>query len=146
MPRVNNNLIKSHKYLLLPNGFHQIGQLVKKDGKNWREALKGEVGYLSYGPYMNLAPGKYEVLFDIKTDNIDDSTNILGTVDIASGGVSLVAKNITIENSKHTITLPLEVTENSGTYEFRIFSRGTSNLRFKDIMIRKIILFEKLFT
>ena len=118
---------------------HKVGRLVRTPGGAFLEAGPGETGYLAYGPYINLTPGKYEVSFEIAAEPAE---GVLGTVDVAmdSGNRIIAAKDLTGGwPAGSIITLPFEVTEKGGIYEFRVFTYGTTSVKLKAITVRRKI-------
>ena len=98
----------------------------------------GEEGALYYGPYKELAKGKYRVSFDVKTNTTEDS----GYVDIVSTRertFKLYARERIVGlKGNRTISLDFDVEENGHLFEFRVFTTGKYDIQFLASKITRI--------
>ncbi|MFH1126433.1 MAG: hypothetical protein V1703_04865 [Candidatus Altiarchaeota archaeon] len=54
----------------------------------------GGTGYLVSGPQINLAPGSYKIVFEIKADGITNDSGLIGSVEVIQGGDLIAAKDL----------------------------------------------------
>ncbi|NOE90758.1 hypothetical protein GWZ71_18100, partial [Vibrio cholerae] len=99
----------------------------------------GDNGALYYGPYKELAKGKYRITFHIKSNTTEDS----GHVDVIStmkNSVKLYAKEsiVGVKGSKK-INLEFDVDENGHLFEFRVFSTGRSDIELLGLELMRIV-------
>lgn len=136
LPGWDDQLTEAVKLMMLPDTPHQVGRLVQGENETWMEAGAGETGYLVYGPYISLAPSRYEVVFEVSTG---DAGGVLGSVDVAvNGGRIIAAKDVMREQGWQHITVPFQATRSSWTYEFRVFSRGVVPIKIRSITVHKV--------
>ena len=127
-----SNIIKA-EYLS-----HGIGQM----NKEGIYATKSEKGFLSYGPWIDLSAGKYQITFRLKTlKNTTDSQ--IGTVEISSKNNSTpIAQKILLTDDFITpdqyqdFTLEFD-TGDVKEVEFRTASLGVADLAIESIRINK---------
>nr|BCN22268.1 hypothetical protein [Vibrio mimicus] len=98
----------------------------------------GNDGALYYGPYKELAKGRYRISFHIKSNTTEDS----GHVDVVSTmkhSFKLYAKeSIVGVKGSRIIHLDFDVDENGHFFEFRVFSTGKSDVQFLGLELMRI--------
>jgi hypothetical protein len=98
----------------------------------------GSEGALYYGPYKELAKGKYRIIFNISSNTTEDS----GHVDVASTkGHSFklyASERIVGLKGNRTINLDFDVDENGHLFEFRVFTTGKSDIQFLGLELIRI--------
>jgi len=117
------------------NSFKQIG-IVQTSQRNNRQEIvahKGEVGFLHYGPYVNVEPGNYKITFDIEVLDAKKKSVRLD-VSASSGAKILGELELPSSNSNPEIYIKVDKRE---VLEFRVFSYGKSNVIFKSVSIKK---------
>jgi len=130
--------IAGHAYAGLRTRFHtQIGTLAHAAFFSEAQGARGAAGYLLYGPYMPLFPGRYHVVFRIRAidrdQRLDRESKVLGHVDISSAyakrdvarrdfdGRDLAAPDA---DGYSTFSYTFDVTEALFGKEFRVFTTG----------------------
>lgn len=95
-------------------------------------------GFVSFGPYVTLLPGKYQVHIVYKS-NLPTHKKI-GFCDISSGLGNSVSKNFDLMATNNTyrtfsqnFVVPKELDNNS--YEIRFYTNGTSNIYLRGISL-----------
>lgn len=100
----------------------------------------GEAGWVVHGPYINLAPGRYRVVFEVRVDKsrsrgVSDSDRV-GTVDVVGAGVSLGALPISAASADQgALVVEFETLNPVSACEFRVKSNGRSRLVVSSIVI-----------
>lgn len=118
--QINNKLRKSTQRCVTPN-----------DG----------AGFVSFGPYVTLFPGKYQVYIEYKS-NLSSSKKI-GVWDISSNLSNIINSSFNLfgTNNKYlTLNKIFIVPKKSinNIYEFRIYTNGKSTIFFKGIRLCKL--------
>ncbi|MBU6159277.1 MAG: hypothetical protein KGP35_09670, partial [Bacteroidetes bacterium] len=100
-----------------------------------------KAGFLSYGPYINLEKGSYEVIWSLRKDanmegnllNLDicfkDGTEIVNFISVMDTSLQ--------ENSFTKIALELNVDDPLNKYEFRAYNTGKAPISIESIKIVK---------
>ena len=112
----------------------QIGHIIKEGAGAKLIAQKGEIGFLHYGPYVNVEPGRYRVTFDIATNYHPDGSAKLDVV--SSGGAEVLGQRVITESSG-TQWIDFSV-DMSSVMEFRVFALGNEEVIFKGVSIVRI--------
>ena len=96
-------------------------------------------GFLSYGPYISLAKGKYEVV--VRYSSIGTGKQLVGYFDVAnakSGAIILQHPLYGTDSSVEELKIEFEVKQwTQQTLEFRNNWNGLSNLKIYDIRLRE---------
>jgi len=102
-------------------------------------------GIFWYGPYVNLAPGLYEVTFTLKTNTMSKPENHVITLDVtASAGKLVLAKkdiygvHIPSKDQWFNITLIFGLNTIAENVEFRGFVYGSCSLFLDRIIVRQL--------
>lgn len=115
---------------------HQIGHYSQADKA--LVASPGENGFLLYGPYADLLPGTYQVVFEVSVEGAHGSA---GNVDVnaftpAKPEGVLASSNLSSNGSDQKIAL--EFTTASGSkYEFRVRSDGNATIKLLKIVVKR---------
>jgi FkbM family methyltransferase len=112
--------------------YSEIGQVEKIHGNERVSAKKGEAGWVLYGPYATLSPGRYVVEFHIEGDPSVPSEAVCCSIDVATDfGTRLLAqKQLTeadLRRSDKRVALQFDV-DAEDVFEFRIASTGIGSL------------------
>ncbi|MFK0162321.1 FkbM family methyltransferase [Rhizobium sp. NPDC090279] len=112
--------------------YSEIGQLEKVQGDERVSVKKGEVGWVLYGPYAILSPGRYVVEFHIEGDPSAPTEAVCCNVDVVAGfGARLLAQEQLTEadlrRSDKRVALQFDV-DAEDVFEFRIASTGIGAL------------------
>jgi hypothetical protein len=101
-------------------------------------AHTGESGYLVYGPYAPIAPGKYRLTFALQLDKELPASvsqdDIFCTLDVAaSAGQKIIkARSLAVKavppGIVNEISFPFDLTETVFGAEFRVFSTGIAGM------------------
>lgn len=108
--------------------YSAIGQVDKAQGNERVSVKKGQAGWVLYGPYVTLSPGRYVVEFHIEADASALSEEIYCNIDVAAGfGVrQLVQRRLTgadLLQSDKGVSLQFDV-QTEDVFEFRVASTG----------------------
>ncbi len=120
-------------------------QVVNEDGSVCRAAKRGvsATGYLSYGPYAALAPGRYLALFRLKRTGEGSGDVVQVDAGLAGGGAIYASKTLSAdelpEGEFRSLALVFEHQQPGGTYESRVFWTGKASVAFDRIMVWKIV-------
>lgn len=117
---------------------HEIGEV--KQGEI--DAQKGSVGFLTFGPWISLPTGSYEIIYTLKTSkNTDDE--IIGSIEVTSNYQAeplakkdLIISEFTEPNIYYEIKLDLK-TDDVEDVEFKTILNGVVDLAIKNIKINK---------
>lgn len=117
---------------------HGIGKLIQKKGQFILTSVPGKAGYLSYGPYIKLPPGKYRVEFVLKAIGKEKEKG--GIVDVAYVGSKTKKKTIKLSQKDRWVTLPIvfKVSSDKTEFEFRVASNGKGRIHLKKIFLWKL--------
>jgi FkbM family methyltransferase len=112
--------------------YSEIGQLEKIHGDERVSAKKGEAGWVLYGPYAILSPGRYAVEFEIEGDPSTPPQAVCCSIDVATefGTRLLAQKELTeadLRRSGKRVALEFDV-DKEDVFEFRIASTGIGAL------------------
>lgn len=112
----------------------QTGRLVDTNGMQILVAEKGETGALHFGPYVNVEPGRYRVLFDVTTPY-----NQSGTVrlDVAAAPDQKIFGEVTLTeiNKPYAIDFTLDEMR---SMEFRVWALGNEMVSFRSVSIHRL--------
>lgn len=108
--------------------YSAIGQVDKAQGNERVSVKKGQAGWVLYGPYVTLSPGRYVVEFHIDADSTEASEEIYCDIDVTAGfgARQLVQKRLTCADllqSNRGVTLQFDV-QSEDVFEFRVASTG----------------------
>ncbi|WP_157201347.1 hypothetical protein [Massilia sp. Root418] len=105
---------------------HHTGHYDAKAGALVGEA--GTPGWLHYGPYIDIEPGRYAVSFDLETGAAPAGAE-LGAVDVvAAAGVTSFARRTVTGSGRQLLTLQIDVREPTKLLEFRVLTNGISKM------------------
>ena len=108
--------------------YSKTGQVVNEQGDERVSVKKGQAGWVLYGPYVTLSPGRYIVEFPIEVDPAVAAEEICCNIDVVAGFGAriLVLKSLTgadLQPSDNPVALQFDV-EAEDVFEFRIASTG----------------------
>ena len=108
--------------------YSKTGQVVNKQGDERVSVKKGQAGWVLYGPYVTLPPGRYIVEFPLEADPTVPPEAVCCNIDVVAGfGVRLLAqKRLTgadLLRADKSITLQFD-TDVEDVFEFRVVSTG----------------------
>jgi hypothetical protein len=93
-------------------------------------------GYLAYGPYCNLEPGRYRVSFDYASGLAPDA--VAGEVDVADLGSPFVSRDVRGTDGRRA-TARLEFTvDDPARWEFRLLWAGSGDLTLYSTDLRAV--------
>lgn len=106
----------------------KTGQMVNEQGDERVSVKKGQAGWVLYGPYVTLAPGRYIVEFPIEADPAVPVDAVCCDIDVVAGFGSrtLVQKRLTgaeLLRSDKRVALQFD-TDAEDVFEFRVVSTG----------------------
>jgi predicted SAM-dependent methyltransferase len=115
-----------------------IGSVSGSGRARMAHAHTGESGYLVYGPYAPIAPGKYRLTFALQLDKELPASvsqdDIFCTLDVAaSAGQKIIkARSLAVKavppGIVNEISFPFDLTETVFGAEFRVFSTGIAGM------------------
>jgi hypothetical protein len=112
---------------------------IQQPAGNTRVAKFGEAGYLTYGPYLDLNPGTYNVTLSYSAE-FEGSNFVVGAVDRAESSgtipgteVLLVAKT----TGDNEYSQSFEAKSRLAGFEFRVFANGKSAMEVKELCIKQ---------
>jgi hypothetical protein len=99
------------------------------------DVVSSEAGFATYGPYVALAPGRYSVTIEYRSDA--PSTQTIGTIDVYSGKSDVIADAPLPGTGGRPaeVQLPFEVTSEGDSWEFRTTTTGEY-----EVVVDRIIL------
>lgn len=104
-----------------------------------------EPGFLSFGPYLTLGPGRYRLTFHLRLmDQVNDEA--LGWVDVGNftdGQKSLASQVLKSSAARAGVldtVLEFSLEQPTQKLEFRTFSKGTSRLALGSIDLKPLVL------
>ncbi|NLR99027.1 FkbM family methyltransferase [Rhizobium sp. P38BS-XIX] len=108
--------------------YSETGQVVNEHGGRRVSVRKGQAGWVLYGPYVTLSPGRYSVEFPIDADPAVPAEEVCCDIDVVAGfGTRLLTqKRLTgadLLRSGKSIALQFD-TDAEDVFEFRIASTG----------------------
>lgn len=111
---------------------HVIGQEIDHGAQKVLVASPGEVGFLHFGPYVDLAAGKYRVTVDVSGEANGES----GYVEVVDNlGSKRLAYEAILGGQKTPITFEIESDSVMPQTEFRVFSNGKGAMTLKKIAV-----------
>lgn len=112
------------------------GRFEVGDGSNHLVSQPGEQGYLHFGPYAELAAGRYRATFELETDGGSGAESVL--LDVASGqGRVLHASRNVSANGSHAIDLDFDLAADVSDIEFRVLARGDARVTLSAIRLEE---------
>lgn len=125
------------EFKVTAHSMRNIGKVVQPSRQDEAELVSepNEVGALHFGPYIKIAPGKYEVTFDI--DKFENNHDVV-KIDVATSPRQVVlAQKMLSATNGHGEVLPFEVAK-SETLEFRLWALGGQRVVFSGFSLRKV--------
>ncbi|WP_454849962.1 FkbM family methyltransferase [Rhizobium binxianense] len=107
--------------------YSKIGQVAKVHGNERIFVKAGQPGWVLYGPYVTLSPGRYFVEFDIEADPAAASEHVCCKIDVTAGfGTQRVAeKHLSSADLQSGNSIPLQFdVKAEDVFEFRVESTG----------------------
>lgn len=105
-----------------------VGHPITKDGVNGFWSNDGKLGWLIYGPYVSLQPGRYLATFQIDLENVASPVypSICGRVDVAKLGETIVQTNLYDARLARSplVSLPFQLHQPEENIEFRVLTLG----------------------
>lgn len=97
-------------------------------------AAPGTAGVLRFGPYETLAPGRYDVTFELRAEG--DAGQIFGQGDVVAGGAKekLAQASIT-RTGPQRLLLSFTTEKKLSNVEYRILSNGTGALAWHSVLV-----------
>ena len=116
---------------------HLVGRFVENYNENGPALIaeKGEVGYLAYGPYVDVYKGKYVVTFDISAQNNPEG---VVRIDVDSSAGQLIHADAQLLESDGLQELRIDLEEDAGALEFRVWAMGNEKVVFRSVEIVRI--------
>lgn len=111
---------------------HTAGKLEQAAQSKRMVAQEGESGYLHFGPYLRVLPGRYRATFRIETESkaeVGDADAVAVQGSRTFGATKLRAGANTIEFTVDDVV---------GDLELRVISNGTAKVALTDIEISKL--------
>jgi hypothetical protein len=111
-------------------------------GRRASFAPAGKGGTVHHGPYIELAPGLYELIFTYREESATEGMDgaIVGSVDITVNTdrviahAEIVCRGATLQTSRHIF----EATAPDDNYEFRVHSNGTADIYLHAVTLQAI--------
>ncbi|MEZ2222879.1 FkbM family methyltransferase [Rhizobium sp. RCC_161_2] len=108
--------------------YSKIGQVVNKQGDERVSVKKGQAGWVLYGPYVTLSPGRYVVEFPIEADPAVPAEEVCCNIDVVAGfgARPLAQKQLTgadLLRPDKGVALQFD-TDAEDVFEFRVVSTG----------------------
>ncbi len=113
----------------------QIGHVFKEGDEENLVARKGEIGFLHYGPYVTVEPGRYRVTFNVVANHHPDGVAKLDVVSNGGRGGALGERMLTGGAGSQSIDFSVDM---SSVMEFRVFALGNEEVIFKGVSIVRI--------
>jgi hypothetical protein len=104
-----------------------------------RVAQKGQVGYLTYGPYVDLNPGTYSVTLNYTAD-FEVSDVVVGAVDRAESAGTIPGTEVPLvpkAKGDNEYSQIFEAKSKLAGFEFRVFTNGKSTMEVKELCIKQ---------
>lgn len=125
------------RYKVSKRSLHLVGNIVPIDPKSEELELvadRGTSGYLHYGPFISIKPGRYKVDFDL---DVSSSAETVALVDVVAGRgqIKLGEKKVTSKAGSHT--LYIDVSMEYFDLEMRVWASGVSRVSLRSITIEK---------
>lgn len=97
-------------------------------------------GFLTFGPYIGVGPGDYEVNFDY--DIVEQKPNVtLAYIDFAEMGKQIVGSEVKVEGSSQgdsKVKLKLKIKSYTSSFEARFYSFGNAKISIRGMCIKKM--------
>lgn len=106
---------------------------------NTRIAELGKAGYLTYGPYLDLNPGTYNVTLSYFAD-FEGSNLVIGAVDRAESSGTIPGTEVPLvpkAKGDNEYSQIFEAKSKLAGFEFRVFTNGKSKLEVKKLCIKQ---------
>lgn len=116
---------------------HQVGAYQIVDQEPVMVASQGEVGFLHFGPYVQVMPGHYKVVVDLEVTEPHSAD--AGFVDVVadSGALTLASQRLT-RSGRQRLVLDITPQKRVGGLEVRVWTGGTSNMVLRSITIQTV--------
>jgi hypothetical protein len=122
---------------------HQLGQ---QEGKGWTaDPARDSAGFLSFGPYAALPPGRYEATFQLQGQVDATSEAPVARVDVceATSGAILGQRHLLgldWHKDSNNLDVPLEflLPQGAESVEFRVFWHGNHLLSHQGVTLRTL--------
>jgi hypothetical protein len=104
-----------------------------------RIAEKGISGYLTFGPYVTLNPGIYNVTLSYTAD-VAEPNSPIGVVDRAAASLAIPgteAPLIPKNSGENQYSVDFETKSQLDGFEFRVFANGKSTMEVKELCIKQ---------
>ena len=104
-----------------------------------RLAQIGQVGYLTYGPYIDLNAGTYNVILSYSAE-FEGSNIIVGAVDRAESSGTIPGTEVSLvpkDKGDNEYSQTFESKSKLAGFEFRVFTNGKSTLAVKQLCIKQ---------
>jgi hypothetical protein len=111
---------------------HTVGILKNIGESKGIESTQGESGYLHFGPYLRVLPGRYRATFDV----VSEAATELGLADVVAAQGSNLMGSAKIKAGKTVIDF--EVTRPVSDLELRVFTNGEAAVRLSGIELHKL--------
>ena len=105
-----------------------------------RIALKGTIGYLTFGPYVTLNPGTYSVTLTYSSD-MPEPNSPVGVVDRAASSITLAGTEAPLIPKKSGVneySVTFKSVSQLDGFEFRVFTNGKSTMEVNELCIKQI--------
>ncbi|WP_157084618.1 hypothetical protein [Sphingomonas pituitosa] len=98
-----------------------------------REALRGEAGYLAFGPYISLPAGRFRAVFALEIEAFDAPAVV--TIDVGASGLELASRSITVREGRVSTVERLDWLAETelDAVEFRVFTDGGGRVRLTSL-------------
>ncbi|MBU0538654.1 MAG: hypothetical protein KKG73_09485 [Gammaproteobacteria bacterium] len=136
LPAWDRTFDMPRKFPVTESTLKQIGALHTSVDNSQMEVVaeKGEVGFVHFGPYVQVMPGQYDISFDLTVDGVSEGAVVM---DVASGAGSKILGFLVAPNKAVSTTIRVRVLT-IDTLEFRVFSQGTSKVIFKGVSVQRV--------
>lgn len=133
LPLWSASVSSAMQFLATPFTAHGIGSYDASVGE-WRSA-PGAAGALRFGPYMPLAPGRYQVSFELSSAGAGAPD--FGHADVvADGGAVTLAHAAITRAGPQSLVLSFTITKRYANVEYRLFSNGTGALAWTKVVVQ----------
>lgn len=124
---------------------HQVGDLVG-GGAEWAAS---EEGFLAFGPYVSLWPGRYTASYHLAIEGRCDSDSPIqvAQVDVTSNAANrtivsrpLTQLEFTAPGRYQAFQLAFEIERQEDNVEFRVFNRGVARMKLEKVELRESVV------
>jgi hypothetical protein len=117
----------------------QLPTQIGSKERNSMVSTANATGFLTYGPYITLSPGYYEIDYTYSTGSTGNSKPI-GYIDIASSGQYVEGSLRDLPPSSYSkglIRNSINLDKSTDLVEFRLFSNGLTDIELRSICVLK---------